>query len=555
MANNNIIVFAQLKRFSSYFGLFFEPENGILEPMRNLVVGPRRRVKGPVVLAVLDGFGVSEKDLGNAILHARMPNFRALKKAYPNSLLSADGESVGLPVEQPGNSEAGHATIGAGRPVETDLVRINRSIEDRSFFDNPAFLQAAAHVIRNKSTLHLVGLLTNHRSGHASPKHLKALIAFAEGLRLPRVALHLITDGRDTHPFQALTLLEDLKKTLPKSFVIATLIGRFYAMDRNRFWERTELAYNLIANGEGVVATDPIHALSEAYARGEGDEFLLPTVLCHDNNTCIAPLLDHDAMIFWNLRSDRARQLIKPFVEREFETKEPGAFRRRVFRKDIWSVSMTEFGTDLDHVVPAYPHRQISNTLVEVLRYHKQLYAAESEKFSQVTYFFNGGVDRPRFGEDRIRVPSPRVAKYDSKPRMSADELTKRVVAALDGQEDFVLVNYANADMVGHTGDFDAGIVACEALDDNLGRLWKKVSAKHGMLIVTGDHGNIEQMLLAHGGTDTEHNPNPVPLLMAGSVAKGKTLRRGTLADLAPTVLHLLGLAKPKEMTGRNLLN
>lgn len=521
--------------------------------MRDLVIGSRRLVKGPVVLAVWDGFGVSHKDLGNAVMHARMPNWASLNKQFPHTELAADGEAVGLPPGQPGNSEAGHATIGAGRPVESDLVRINRSIADRSFFDNPAFLQAAAHVIRHKSTLHLVGLLTNHRSGHASPKHLKALIEFAEGLGLPRVALHLITDGRDTHPFQALSLVEDLQKMLPKTFVIASIIGRFYAMDRNRFWERTELAYNLISRGEGVIAADPVHALTEAYARGEGDEFLLPTVMCR-NNACVAPLMDHDAMIFWNLRSDRARQLIKPFVMREFEAREPGAFRRHVFRKDVWFVSMTEFGTDLDHVVPAFPHRQIPNTLVEVLRYDKQLYAAESEKFSQVTYFFNGGSDRPRFGEERIRVPSPRVAKYDDKPRMSAHELTSRVIAALDGQPDFVLVNYANADMVGHSGNFEAGIAACEALDDNLGRLWKKVSAAHGMLLVTGDHGNIEQMHLAHGGSDTEHNPNPVPLLAAGAAAKGRMLHGGTLADIAPTVLHLLGLAKPKEMTGHQLL-
>lgn len=443
--------------------------------------------------------------------------------------------------------------MGAGRPVETDLVRINREIEKKTFFDNPALLRAAAHVIREKSTLHMMGLLTNHKSGHASPKHLKALIKFADDLGLPRVALHLFTDGRDTHPFQALALIEDLQKTLPKRFVIASIIGRFYAMDRNRFWERTELAYNLIVNGEGIVAEDPVQALTQSYARGESDEFVLPIVLCKDN-TCVAPVQSNDAIVFWNLRSDRARQLVKPFVMHDFETREPGAFRRHVVRRNLLFVSLTEFGTALDHVEPAYPHRPVSDTLPEVLRYHRQLYAAESEKFSQVTYFFNGGYDRAVFGEERIRVPSLRISRYNQRPRMRADELTKRLITALDAPYDFVLANYANADMVGHTGDFHAGVLACEALDDNLGRLWKAVRAKRGTLLVVGDHGNIEQMVTAQGGMDTEHDPNPVPFLVVGSAAQGKKLRRGTLADVAPTVLQLMGIAKPKDMTGHNLL-
>lgn len=509
---------------------------------------------GPVVLVVWDGFGLSDKDLGNAARHAHMPHWQTLRKTYPKTELRADGTDVGLPANQPGNSEVGHATIGAGRIVESDLLRINESIENGTFFDNPALLQAAAHVIREKSTLHLAGLLTNHRSGHASPKHLKALIKFAKDLRLSRVALHLFTDGRDTHPYQAVTLVEELKKELPPEFVIASLVGRFYAMDRNRFWERTELAYHLIVSGEGVVAEDPLRALADSYTRGDSDEFLLPTVLCQ-NNTCVAPVMDNDAIVFWNLRSDRARQMIKPFVMRDFETREPGAFERKAVRKNLLVVSLTEFGTDLDHVLPAFPARQTSDTLVEILRYHKQLYAAESEKFSQVTYFFNGGYDRPRFGEERLKVPSRRIARYNQRPRMSADELTKRLVAALDASYDFVLVNYANADMVGHTGDFEAGVRACEALDDCLGALWKKIRSKRGTLLVTSDHGNIERMLLPHGGMDTEHNPDPVPFLVAGTASHGKRLRHGSLRDVAPTVLALMGIPKPKTMTGHNLLS
>jgi 2,3-bisphosphoglycerate-independent phosphoglycerate mutase len=433
-------------------------------------------------------------------------------------------------------------------------LRIHRAIDDRSFFDNAGLLQAAAHVIREKSTLHLMGLLTNHRSGHASPKHLKALVKFAEGLRLPRVALHLFTDGRDTHPFQAIQLVEELRASLPKHFVIASLIGRFYAMDRNRFWERTKLAYNLIVNGEGVMAEDPVRALTEAYGRGEGDEFLLPTVLCH-NGTCVAPVHDGDALVFWNLRSDRARQLVKPFVMKEFESRESGAFHRHAVRKRLLLVTLTEFGTDLDHVVPAFPQHPVNGTLVEALRSHRQLYAAESEKFSQVTYFLNGGSDRSRFGEDRLRVPSKHVAKYNTQPRMSADELTNKLLKALQKPYDCIVANFANADMVAHTGDLHAGIKACEALDQCLGKLWKAVQAKCGVLLLTSDHGNIEQMFLRAGGPDTEHNPHPVPLLLAGSVVRGRRLRRGTLADVAPTMLRLLGVDVPEEMTGRNLLS
>lgn len=482
-----------------------------------------------------------------------MPFWQRLHTHFPNTLLRADGPDVGLPMGQPGNSEAGHATIGAGRSVESDQVRIDRAIRDQSFKDNPALLKAAAHCIRNKSTLHLMGLLTNSRSGHASPKHVQALIRFAAELRLPRIALHLFTDGRDTSPFHAAHLIAELEKTLPKNVVIGTIAGRFYAMDRNRFWERTSLAYEALTSGEGVMAESPIEAITQAYNRGESDEFITPTVICK-NNTCVAPILNNDAVIFWNLRSDRARQLTKPFVMREFETCEVHAVKRHAIRRNVCFVTLTEFGKDLDSVVPAFPNREVPGTVVEALRYHRQLYAAESEKFSQVTYFLNGGYDRPRYNEDRIRVPSPRVARYDHTPRMRAGELANRLVSALDGGYDFALVNFCNADMVAHTGNTDAALKACEALDDALGTIWQKIQRLHGTLLVTADHGNIEQMMGPHGGVDTEHNPNPVPFLAAGDAVRGMKARRGTLADIAPTVLWLLGVEKPHEMTGRRLL-
>ncbi len=513
-----------------------------------------RRSPGPLVTLVWDGFGLARPAEGNAETQAKMPVWRKLLSQYPHTELNADGEAVGLPENQPGNSEAGHATIGAGRPVESDQVVINQSIEDHSFEDNPALLQVAAHCIRNKSTLHLMGLLTNGKSGHASPHHIKALIKFASGLNLPHVALHLFTDGRDTSPFYAAHLVAELEKQLPPRCVIATIMGRFYAMDRNRFWERTELAYNALTLGQGVSSESAIQAITQSYNRGESDEFITPTVIC-SNNTCIAPISDHDGVVFWNLRSDRARQLTKPFVMKDFQTNEPHSFKRRVFRRDLHFVTLTEFGKDLDSVIAAWPHREVQGTVVEALRYKKQLYAAESEKFSQVTYFLNGGYDRPRFGEERIRVPSPRVPRYDHVPRMHADELARRLVEALDKGYDFVLANFANADMVGHTGDLPAGIKACEALDDALGLIWNKLQKLKGTLIVTADHGNIECMLSPHGGADTEHNPDPVPLLVAGEGLRSFKLRRGTLADVAPTALWLLGVEKPKEMTGHRLIS
>lgn len=512
-----------------------------------------RPSKGPVVTLIWDGFGLSTQRKGNAVAEASMPNWNRLCGMYPTAQLRADGVDVGLPNTQPGNSEAGHETIGAGRAVPSDQVVIDESIRSHAFENNPALLRAAAHCIRERSTLHLMGLLTNGRSGHASPKHLQALIAFADRLRLPRVALHFFTDGRDCAPFQAVHLMAELEKKLPKRFVVASIMGRFYAMDRNRFWQRTEMAYDALVSGAGVSSESAIQAITQAYARGESDEFITPTIICR-NHRCVAPILDRDAVVFWNLRSDRARQLTKPFVVTDFETSERGVFYRKAVRRHLLFVTLTEFGKDLDSVVTAFPHREIPGTLVEALRYSKQLYASESEKFSQVTYFMNGGYDRPRFGEDRLRIPSPRVARYDHAPRMRADELAKKLVASMAGGYDFILANFANADMVAHTGNEPATIRACEALDDALGVIWKKVSAMRGTLIVTADHGNAERLMNASGGTDTEHNPDPVPLLVAGAAAKGRPLRRGTLADVAPTILSLLGVPKPVEMTGRSLL-
>lgn len=514
-----------------------------------------KTVTGPVVLLIWDGFGYSAHKEGNAIANAKMPNFNRLWKKNPRSLLVADGEAVGLPKEQVGNSEAGHMTIGAGRRVETDVIRITREIKKNTFYDNPALLRAFAHVTRNNSTLHLMGLLTNRSSGHSYPEHIYALLKLVEDLHLPRVVIHPFTDGRDTPPYHAVKLMEDLQEHLPKNVQIGSVMGRFYAMDRNRFWDRTQKAYEaLIGSKAAYSGRDPIDAIEKAYARGESDEFIQPTYIC-PNKTCLRKIENNDAMIFWNLRSDRARQLIKPFVMTDFEKKVEGSFKRRVKRKNIFFVTLTEFGSDIEGVVPAYANRDVHNTLVEALNGRTQTYIAESEKYVHVTYFLNGGHDQARFNEKRVNIPTHRVQRYDEKPKMRASEIAKAIGKALDHGSEFVCANFANADMVGHTGNLDATIKACEALDDALENVLKSAKKHHATVIIMSDHGNAEEVIRADGTPDTEHNPNPVPFIIDGNVPKGLKIRsKGELADVAPTILELMGIEAPKEMTGESLI-
>lgn len=509
-------------------------------------------VKGPVVLLIWDGFGLSDHIPGNAIKAARMPLWHKLTQTYPFTKLKADGDAVGLPTGETGNSEAGHATIGAGRPLPSDKIVINRAIKNNTFQENPAFLRAAAHVIRTGGTLHLMGMLTNRQSGHAAFGQMEALVDFAAGLKLPQVALHLFTDGRDTAPYHAIKLLGDLERRLPLNFKIASISGRFYAMDRDRNWERTALAYHALTRGEGIMASSAADAIEQAYARGESDEFIIPTVISPDQKT-VTIMKDHDAVIFWNLRSDRARQLVKPFIEHDFEKAEKGAFRRRRHVQDLCFVTMTEFGTRIDGAIPAFTHHEATGTIVEALRTHPQTYIAESEKYAQVTYFMNGGTDAPRFGEARIRIPSPKAASFDRTPRMRAPEISRQIVSSIKKGSGFICANFSNADMIGHTGNFTATVAACEALDVALAPIWKAVREHKGVLMVTADHGNAEEVIDSHGARDTHHNANPVPFLMAGPGLSNLKLRQGTLADVAPTILALSGVAIPKEMTGKKL--
>lgn len=507
----------------------------------------------PVTLIILDGFGIRKEQQGNAVAMAKMPVWKRLRKAYPDTKLKADGRAVGLPKGQVGNSEAGHMTIGAGRPVQSDMVRINKEIEKRTFRDNPALLRTLAHVTRNNSTLHLMGLLTGEQSGHSHIKHLLALLRFVGELRLSDVVLHLFTDGRDTPPHHAPKLVAEVMEHLPENVRIGSVTGRYYAMDRNLFWDRTRQAYEALVQGKGRTAKDAMSAVEKAYDLGESDEYIKPTIIASNREK--HTIGDHDAVIFWNLRSDRARQLTKPFVMDDFETEQEGAFKRKKVLKDLFFVTLTEFGTDIDTVVAAYPNVEVSCTLVEVLRSHEQVYIAESEKYAHVTYFFNGGHDRARFNEKRINIPTKKVARYDEKPRMQVIEIAKNIKASLEQDADFICANFANADMVAHSGNLEATVKACEALDDGLKIVWEAVQKHDGYLIVTADHGNAEQMIGEKGMPDTEHNPNPVPFLIAGKGVKSKRLRsKGELADIAPTILDLFNLEKPKAMTGRSLL-
>ncbi len=514
------------------------------------IAAENRKVPGPVVLLIWDGFGFSKHTYGNAVRDAKMPTWHKLQKAYPNSLLRADAEAVGLTPGEAGNSEAGHATIGAGRPVLSDKVLINRAIDNYTFDNNPAFLHAAAHVVRRGSALHLMGLLTNRQSGHASFQQIEALVKWAMRLKLQKVNLHVFTDGRDTAPFHAAKLISDLERILPPSIRIATICGRFYAMDRDRNWNRTALAYHAVVHGEGLVARSSLEAVEAAYARGESDEFILPTTISGTQGV----INDHDAVIFWNLRSDRARQLIKPFIEPDFERREKHAFKRKRKLRDLFFVTMTEFGRQIDGAVAAFPHQPLSGTVVEALRSLKQIYISESEKYSQVTYFMNGGSDRPRFGEERLRIPSAKISSFDRMPVMRAPQVARAIVNSVNKGYDFVCANFANPDMVGHTGNYQATKLACEAVDAVLEPIVKAVRKKRGALLITSDHGNAEEVVDVHGGLDTHHNANPVPFLVAIDVLKSAKARSGSLADVAPTVLYLLGVEAPKEMKGHNLL-
>ena len=512
-----------------------------------------------VVLAVCDGFGSAPAGLqGNAVLMADIPAMMDLWEHYPHTELFAHGSHVGLPKHQPGNSEAGHMNLGAGRIVKQDAVYIDEAIEDGTFFKNTAIHEALKHAQKYGTRVHLLGMVTNGDSPHASMEHLYGLLETCRRMELRDVALHLFTDGRDGPRFGAPAQIHEVESRLRHGERIATVMGRFYPMDRNRNWSRVALAYDAIVSGEGLTASSAETAVLQAYNRGETDEFIIPTVIVDRDHAPVGRVEDNDVFVFFNLRSDRARQLTKSLVLRDFEDIVPGAFSRKRWPDNTRFAAMTDFGPDLPHVLTAYPGRDIKNALPAVLKDLRQLYAAESEKFSHITFFFNGGFSDTQLGEERLKVESLKIPRYDMAPEMKADELTTEVIKKLrTGKYHFIALNFANADMIAHTGNLDAAEKALEAMDACIGRLWKEVQALSGTLVITADHGNVEEMIdVKTGAIETEHSVNPVPFVIANESLKGyRELPRGVLADVAPTILDVMGIRQPEEMTGRSLLS
>lgn len=503
----------------------------------------------PIVLVILDGWGMGATGRNNAISEARTPVFDRMWSSYPHSLLEASGRAVGLPDGQAGNSEAGHLNIGAGRIVEQDAIMISHRINDGSFFRNSAFLEAIDHVKKNQSRMHLVGLLTGEQSAHAYPEHLVALLQMLAGYHVHDVFLHLITDGRDSSPHSAIEFLQKLEKHFKGKEKIATIMGRFYAMDRVKEWGRTRQAYDAMLSGRGFHATSAAEAIMQAYNRGEGDEYIRPMVITDGAGKPLPRIDNNDSIIFFNIRSDRVREISKAFVQQD----EFIGFTRSKVLQNVVFVSLTDFGPDLPHVRPAYPFRKIDNTLPFVFGPYRQLYVTETEKQAHVTYFFNGGHPESSVaGEDRVIVKSPRLYSYAKKPEMNAREITDVVISALDHDRyDFIVVNYPNADMVGHTGNIKAAIQGIEYVDECLGKIETFVRKRKGIMFVTADHGNADIMLnLETGGIDTEHSVNPVPFIVVGEATKSLHLRRtGALYHIAPTILTIVGLPRPKEMS------
>ncbi len=521
--------------------------------------------KKKVILIILDGWGVAPASRGNAITLARIPVFKSLKKKYPYTELCAHGKCVGLPKHQVGNSEAGHLNLGAGRVVKDDALYISEGIKDGTFFKNPAFQEGIIHLEKYKSKVHLMGLVTEENSAHSSPEHWLAMLRLLEQEGIGEIFLHLFTDGRDSSQHAAIKILERFNEKVknnhnnhngPLGVKIASISGRFYAMDRTKKWQRNEKVYNLLVLGQGLKAKSAKEAILQAYNRQETDEFITPTVIMK-NHQPVATIDDRDLVIFMNLRSDRARQLTKVFVQKEFNQKNPGSFKRKKWPKDLFFIALTDFGPDLDNVRTAYPSREVKNSLPVVLDGISQLYIAEIEKYAHVTFFFNGGYDHLVAGEERIAIPSPDTPHYDLVPKMNIAKVTQVILEKIQNKKiDFIMVNYCNPDMLGHTGNIEATIKSIEFLDQNLGKLVKAAKKEKYSIIVTADHGNVEEMInLKTNEIKTTHTTNPVPFILITSGDKHRRLKEGgTLGDVAPTILDLFGIKEPKEMTGETLI-
>ena len=500
---------------------------------------------------ILDGWGCCDSLEGNAIAQADPQNFHRLADRYPSTCLQCSGNEVGLPRGQMGNSEVGHLNIGAGRIVYQETTRISHAIEDGSFFDNPSLRAAMDFARQHNHRVHLMGLLSDG-GVHSDLNHLFALLKLCKDCHIKQVFIHGFLDGRDVGPKSAMDYIIALEGKMQEMGIgkIATLGGRFYGMDRDNRWERIEKAYNAMVVGEGPKAVSAAAAITASYETRVTDEFVEPVVLVDANGEAVATISDGDSVIFFNFRADRARQISHALVD---EQNPP--FQRRQ-RPAIHYVCMTQYDTDLEAPV-AFKPQNMSNTLGEVLAQQglKQLRIAETEKYAHLTFFFNGGVEEPNPGEDRILIPSPKVVTYNLQPEMSAREITRRTLSEIERDYyDVIIINYANADMVGHTGVLEATIEAIKVLDECLRRVVEVVLQKDGLVMITADHGNAEKMA-CETGPFTAHTLNQVPFIMVGEKYVGKKLRNGgSLQDIAPTLLKSLGIVKPVEMTGTSLI-
>lgn len=501
----------------------------------------------PLALIIMDGYGISAETKGNAVVSARKPNIDTLMRKYPNTTIAASGLAVGLPKGQMGNSEVGHLNLGAGRVVYQDYTRISLAVEENKLRENPVLIDVMDKAGANSRKLHFLGLLSDG-GVHSHNTHLYALLEMAKERGLKDVYVHAVLDGRDVPPKSALTYFQELNSKMRGIGVgkVATIAGRYYTMDRDKRWERVEQAYRAMTEGKGYRAATPEQAVNDGYGRGESDEFLKPTIV--DQQGLIE---DEDCIIFFNFRPDRAREITRAFVDPDFRE-----FERANIKVNF--VCMTQYDATINAPV-AFAPQNLGDTLGEIVSRSglKQLRIAETEKYAHVTYFFNGGKEKPNPGEDRVLIPSPKVATYDLQPEMSAYQVTDAVVERIrSGEYKLIILNFANPDMVGHTGIYEAAVKAVEAVDACVGRVVEEILAQGGAVLLIADHGNAEKMIdLVTGQPHTAHTTNPVPFVLILDDGKKHKLRAGgVLADLAPTILGLMGIPIPKAMTGTSLI-
>ena len=508
--------------------------------------------KKPTVLMILDGYGLNDSVKGNAVAEGKTPVMDRLMKEYPFVKGNASGMAVGLPDGQMGNSEVGHLNMGAGRIVYQDLTKITKAIQDGDFFENKALLAACANVKENGSSLHLMGLVSDG-GVHSHIEHIYGLLELAKRQGIEKVYVHCFLDGRDTPPASGKEYVEQLEAKMKELGVgeVATVMGRYYAMDRDNRWDRVEKAYRALVYGEGEQAASGPEGIQASYDKDETDEFVLPTVVVKDGKPT-AVIKEKDSIIFFNFRPDRAREITRTFCDDEFTGFDRGARVKTTY------VCFTEYDVTIENKQVAFVKEEITNTFGEFLAAHglKQARIAETEKYAHVTFFFNGGVEEPNEGEDRILVKSPKVATYDLKPEMSAYEVCDKLTEAIrSGKYDVIIINFANPDMVGHTGVEAAAVKAIEAVDECVGKAVEAIKEVDGQMFICADHGNAEQLIDEETGEPfTAHTTNPVPFILVNADPAYRLREGGCLADIAPTLIQLMGMEQPKEMTGKSLL-